>query len=155
MSLRFYLHRGITTLCPIGLAKQERNSTRLGSTHHSFIDTVSFRSLAPYVELWYKIHVKKNTGSLFFCLLDSSEATPPHIHRRPNTPHYYHHWILVYPTINIVTRPIFHALSIALGGGWWYWACGYLLAVISAAQFWTQQRHIMVKTSAATDITVK
>ena len=33
------------------------------------------------------------------------------------TQHLYCHQILVYPSINIVTRPIFHARSIALGGG--------------------------------------
>ena len=49
--------------------------------------------------------------------------------------HRYHHQILVYPTINIVTRPIFHANSIALGGGWRYWACSDVSDVISTSSF--------------------
>ena len=44
--------------------------------------------------------------------LFGQNLTPPLLHVAQ---HLYHHQIMTYQTINIVTRPIFNALSIALG----------------------------------------
>ena len=75
--------------------------------------------------LWMQLKFDVN-----FC---NSQSTP--YDAINDAQHLYHHWIWVYPTIKIVTRPVFDALSIALGGGWWYWACSNVSDVLSTSSF--------------------
>ena len=74
---------------------------------------------------------------LFYIL--SPNAPPSYISYDPSCIMMQHRFTIDhksrYPTINIVTRPIFHALSIALGGEWWYWAWSNVSDVISTSSF--------------------
>ena len=62
--------------------------------------------------------------------------------------HLFRHWILAYQPINVVTRPIFRALSISVWRVPIGWVCSDVSAVISTWSFCSRHRHIMMKPTA-------